>query len=327
MIMAKYNIVKFKNMSPLHIGTGRDTYDTAAQFLLSDTISAALASLYAQQGGGDVLDFMNSFTVSSAFPYSGGKYYLPKPLGRLNNDENNAHQIRKKLKKVKFVEYQLWLDVVAGKQLNINEQQLNGEFLVSKESTGSFVQPYTPSVQQRVSVSRDGGDATPFFFEWKYFTKDAGLFCIFEADKNNESLVKDLFMRLGECGVGSDRSVGGGLFDVEFDVMTLPDIVDANALMLLSQYIPTEDELNQISLEDSRYELVQRSGYMSGSSHAAFTHLIKQSVYMFNTSSVLKTDEQPVGQVVDLKPLWNSDDMHPVYRSGRSLALPIKIAD
>ena len=325
--MAKYNLVKFKNMSPLHIGAGRDAYDTAAQFMQSDTVSAAIASIYAQHGGDEVLDFMNSFTISSAFPYSGDRYYLPRPMGRVEFTGCNADKVRKLVKKVKYVEYSVWQDMVADKRIDIVEQQLKGEFIVSKEQALSFVQPYSTYVQQRVAVPRDGGDASPFFFEWKYFAKDAGLFCLFQTDEKHEQLVKELFARLGENGIGSDRSVGGGMFDVEFDTIDLPEVNDANAMMLLSQYIPTEDELKQISLEDSRYELVQRGGYMSGSDHAGFRHLIKQSVYMFNTASVLKTPHSPVGRIVDLTPSWNSEEMHPVYRSGRSLALPIKITD
>ena len=326
--MAKYSIVKFKNMSPLHVGAGRDTYDTAAQFLQSDTVSAALASIYAQQGGDDVLGFMNGFTVSSAFPYSGGKYFLPKPLGRLQVAGCDVDRVRKMVKKVRYVDLEIWQELVAGKVLDLNEQQLKAEFLVPKGEMDDFAKPYTMAVQQRVAVPRGGsGDAEPFFFEWKYFTKDAGLFCLFQADEKHEQLVKELFVRLGENGIGSDRSVGGGMFDVEFDTIDLPEVNDANAMMLLSQYIPTEDELKQISLEDSCYELVQRGGYMSGSDHAGFRHLIKQSVYMFNTASVLKTPHSPVGRIVDLTPSWNGEEMHPVYRSGRSLALPIKITD
>lgn len=327
MIMPKYNIVKFKNMLPLHIGAGRDSYDTAAQFLLSDTVSAALASIYAQQGGEDVLDFMNCFTVSSAFPYSGKNYFLPKPLGRLPLG-HDVDTLRKQIKKVRYIDFSVWSDIVTGNELYINEPQLKGEFLVSKEQSNNFVQPYRTAVQQRVAVPRDGGgDAEPFFFEWKYFEKDAGLFCLFCVDDNNASVLKDMFRRLGESGIGSDRSVGGGIFDVEFDSITLPDVADANALMLLSQYIPTEEELTQVALEESRYELVQRGGYMSGSSNAGFRHLIKKSVYMFNTASVLKIAQKPTGKVVDLQPEWNSQGMHPVYRSGRSLTLPIKIID
>lgn len=322
--MPKYNIVKFKNMSPLHIGAGRDSYDTAATFLLSDTVSAALASIYAQQGGGNVLDFMNSFTVSSAFLYSGKNYYLPKPMGRIPGC--NAEQVRKKAKKIKFVDYSVWSDLVASNELDISEEQMKGEFLVSKEDAAGFVPPYKTAVQQRVAVPRDdGGDAEPFFFEWKYFEKDTGLFCLFQVDAKNEPLLKKLFERLGECGIGSDRSVGGGMFNVEFDTITLPDVADANAFMLLSQYIPTKEELTQISFQESKYELVLRGGYMAGSSNAGFRHLIKQAVYMFNTASVLKSAQMPTGRVVDLQPNWNNESMHPVYRSGRCLALPIKL--
>lgn len=327
--MARYTIVKFKNMSPLHIGAGRSEYDTASPYLYSDTISGALASLYAQlKGGGGVQEFLDRFAVSSAFPYSGNAYYLPKPAGRLAFNGIDADLVRKKAKKIKFIEHSIWNQVVAGQQPAISQEQFNGEFLVSAQDAGSFKMPYTTAVHQRVAVSRDGmSDAVPFFFEWKFFAKDAGLCCIIDAEPAVMEELKSLFIELGERGLGSDRSVGGGMFDVEFSTIELPDVENADSILLLSQYIPCEEELKEIHLEDSRYELSQRDGYMSGSSVTELRHLLKKPVYMFNTASVLKISICPRGCVVNVAPEWNNEKMHPVYRSGRSLALPIKTVD
>lgn len=66
----KQLIVKLKNLSPLHIGTGRENYDFSANVLQSDVISSALASIYATQiDSNGVEKFINSFIVSSAFPF------------------------------------------------------------------------------------------------------------------------------------------------------------------------------------------------------------------------------------------------------------------
>ena len=65
--MATYTLVKFKNMTPLHIGTGKENYDFSSSDLHSDTLSAALAALKMQVAeGDDLMSFLESFVVSSA---------------------------------------------------------------------------------------------------------------------------------------------------------------------------------------------------------------------------------------------------------------------
>ena len=81
--MADCILIRLKNLSPLHIGTGKENYDFAASSLQSDTLSAALAALKAQRGSSGHLDeFLASFTLSSAFPYIGNRYFMPKPMGK-----------------------------------------------------------------------------------------------------------------------------------------------------------------------------------------------------------------------------------------------------
>ena len=78
--MPTYKIIKLKNLTPLHIGTGKENqYDFSAADLHSDTLSAALAALRAQQGQADDIEtFLQSFSLSSAFPYWNDICFLPK---------------------------------------------------------------------------------------------------------------------------------------------------------------------------------------------------------------------------------------------------------
>jgi CRISPR type III-A-associated RAMP protein Csm4 len=139
-----------------------------------------------------------------------------------------------------------------------------------------------------------------------------------------EELVR-LFELLGEYGIGTDKNVGGGKFTVETQSFIMPEIPDAHDQMLLSLYIPTEDELSFIDLENSRYELCQRGGYMAGSQENDFWHLRKKSVYMLGVGSILKTTAVLKGKVVDLQPAdYNDSRMHPVYRSGKPFVVPVK---
>lgn len=133
-----------------------------------------------------------------------------------------------------------------------------------------------------------------------------------------------LFERLGENGLGTDRNVGGGKFEIEKAELSIPEVEYADSTLLLSLFIPTEEELPLLNVEHSCYDLLRRGGYMSGSQESDFRHLWKKSVYMFNVGSTFCTTNPLEGKVVDLRPKWNDNRMHPVFRSGKPFVVPIK---
>lgn len=325
--MATYTIIKLKDMSPLHMGTGKENYDFSASHLHSDTISSALASVRIQhKGTDDILEFLDSFTISSAFPYYADQYFMPRPLGRVNItiDDCDEYISRKKLKGIKYIERGLWEDIVQGKEIHIKQEQLQDGFLLTDLT---FKQPYKSIVTQRVTVPRsEGQDSEPFFFDWTFFDPKAGLYFITDAQGDLLDEITELFQLLGECGIGTDKNIGGGKFDVKTEQFTIEDISNPNSIILLSLYIPSEEELCLIDLENSHFELLQRGGYMAGSSENDFWHLRKKSIYTFGVGSILKAQEPLKGKIVDLRPTdYNDSRMHPVYRSGKPFALPINI--
>lgn len=322
--MKTYHVIKLKFLTPLHIGTGKENYDFSSSELHSDALTAALVAVKAQNGKDDDLEeFLSSFRLTSAFPYAGGCYYLPRPMGMLQvvNTEDEG-VLRKRLKAIKYMEKSLWSEYVQGNPINIVETDIHGAFL-NKEET--MLQPYANQVSQRVTVPRcDNADAEPFFFDWRFFQKDAGLYCITDAEGDLFAELLQLFVQLGEMGIGTDRNVGGGKFEVETDTIELPEVKDANATLILSLYLPTEEELPNLGLETSRYNLTLRGGYMAGSDKEEYRHLWKKNIYMFDVASHFPTDMELNGKIVDLRPNWN-EPMHPVYRSGKPFCLPIKI--
>lgn len=325
--MATYQIIKMKFLTPIHIGKGKEFYDVSSSDLHSDTLIAALAAMRAQNGQTDDLDkFMSSFVLSSAFPYSGNSYFLPKPMGKLNIkvQDKEEHDYRKKLKSIRFIEHSIFVSLAKGQCEEIEEKVIQGSFIV--DAKVEWKQPYMNQVNQRVSVPRDGGNATPFFFDWKYFNDNAGLYCIIDATNELFNEILSLFGQLGEAGLGTDKNVGGGKFDVEADKIELPTVTDANATMLLSLYLPTKEEMDGLQLEQSKYSLMLRGGYMAGSDIETFRHLWKKSIYMFDVGSVFSTSQQLKGKIADLSPDWNDERMHPVYRSGKPFCLPVKMS-
>lgn len=324
--MLNLKVIKMCNLSPFHIGMGRDYYDSSAMELHSDTISAALASVGVTTGlCKDVRQFLSSFVISSAFPYWKDIYFLPKPQGRLNVSVGNLqeYEYRKQLKAVRYIESSLWKELVLGKDLSIETSQLKGNFIVPKGiEIGDICKK---QVTQRVNVSRDGSkDAEPFFFEWNYYDKEAGLYCLLDAEKGLTDEIVKLFSILGDIGIGTDKSVGGGKFEVEVGSMDISEPIDADSTMLLSLYIPTREEYDELLNGEPLYSFLQRGGYMAGSDNLKFRHLRKKSIYMFNVGSVFRTTNVLRGKVVDVRPDWNDAAMHPVYRSGRVLTIRIK---
>jgi len=326
--MAKYKIIKLTSMSPLHIGTGRENYDFSSSALCSDTLSSAIASIRARNGGDkDTLEFMSSFSMSSAFPYFGDRMFLPLPKGRVNVTVKGKeeHEYRKALKKVRYAETSLWSSLSTGVQLSVDAEQLQGEFMV--EGGGDVPVIYKKQVSQRVSVPRNADeDSSPFFFEWMYLNKDCGLYCIVDADDSLFAEIKGLFTTLGEIGIGTDKSVGGGKFDVEEGMIELSENKDPNASVVLSLYLPKEEELKFLDLPQSRYSMLLRGGYIAGSGDLSFRHLRKKSVYMFDVGSVFQTTEKIEGKVEDVTPQLNNQNIHKVYRSGKPIVVPIKIS-
>ena len=327
--MAEYSIIKLKNLSPIHIGMGRESHDFSNAVLHSDAITAALAAMKAQRGEKEfIYDFMQSFKMSSAFPFFKDELFFPTPMGRLNVSikGKEEHQYRKSLKKAKYASFPIWKKLIKGERLELEEWQLKEGFITNNAGQKDMNICQT-QVNERVGVPRDNtDDSEPFFFEWNYFNQDAGLFVMTDATGAVLQETYELFEMLGQQGIGTDKSVGGGKFDVEIgDTISFEPTKGAKAQMLLSLYIPTEEELARINLEESSYQLVLRGGFIAGSSHEQFKHLRKKSVYMMEVGSVFYTSEPIEGKIVNLRPEWNDEKLHPVYRSGKALSIPIKI--
>ena len=72
-------------------------------------------------------------------------------------------------------------------------------------------------------------------------------------------------------------------------------------------------------LKDSSYELIERGGWIG--SPFSGRQLRRKKVYMFAEGSVFKMP--PVGQLAVVTP--DGFNKHPIYRSGISLSIPIKV--
>lgn len=332
--MPEYTRIKLTKMTPFHLGKGRDYYDFSSPDLQSDTLTSALAALRAESGKSEDLEsFLQSFALSSAFPYYDNHYFLPKMCAKLNvtvKGRTDA-EYRKRLKKIKYIEEKLWLTLASTSDIvEVDKNQIQGKFLLDVPIE-QFTSPIESCVMQRVKVPRaDETQSEPFFFEWNYVNndtehhKEGGLYCLLQADAQVTDEVVSLFDALGKSGIGSDKSVGGGCFSVETEQTKVSSIPNSNSTVVLSMYIPTENEIKGMPLQKSQYEIVRRGGFMAGSTEERFHHLRKKSIYMLGCGSIFPTTKPLTGKVVNLAPSWNDPDMHPVYRGGCPFCVTIK---
>ena len=133
---------------------------------------------------------------------------------------------------------------------------------------------------------------------------------------------------LGEEGMGGERSIGAGRFQVQWQ--RLPDLWQSLIAFdggshhgLISLF--WEPSLDAHFLDGASYALQERGGWVTSPFSGRQTR--RQSVQMFTEGSVFATP--PQGRLADVTPaefIRNGQyDPHPIYRNGIALSLPINV--
>jgi|AntRauTorckE5430_2_1112549.scaffolds.fasta_scaffold01405_4 CRISPR type III-A-associated RAMP protein Csm4 len=340
--MSNYTVIRLENFQGgLHLARGlSNNYDTSLETLHSDTIKSALFVCALQLYGEDKIgkSFLESFKISSAFPFytpeKGGKvrYFFPKPEIPHLPFENIKEDINKKLKKVRFLEQELFELLIqdGNKKTIFNETSLKGKFLVKDGSNLKTKMPkdgiYQSEPYQHVYIPQDyNEDSQPYYVDKIYFHKKAGLFCLVEVeDISVLEQIKSAFRLLADNGIGTDRNIGNGQFDVTFDKMTLKVPKESNYELSLSLYCPYEEEIKEI--DKSFYGLTKRGGYISSPQDNKHLSIRKRSIHMFTEGSVFFGKNERQGKIVNLQPdnkfLKGNEVEHPIWRDGRALFIP-----
>lgn len=325
----KTEFVKLHFSNGLHIGKGSEELDKTTITYGSDALMSAIFALginYYSDWLIQPQEFFEAFKISSAFPFDRDELFFPKPGSMIFKfEKTNDLTEAKKAKKISYVSSELfrkWINDSKGYILVTDNQVGDGSFLFTKPDARKFV--FT-SVQQRVSISSasDGGDASPYYFEKLLFQEESGLFFLIQfIDENFRERVLHIISLLGDVGIGTDRTVGNGQFVADTpETFELPGNSIMNVQMPLGLYLPTQDELKTIDMDQSNWTLIKRGGYIAASENEKFRSLRKNSIYFFGEGSQFKTDYSLKGRLVDLKPDFNDPDLHPVWRSGMPIFL------
>lgn len=337
MINMKYKTYYLAFNSPLHLGNNKpESYEQSADYLRSDTIIAAVYASWAKMGHVEWIpvDGTPPFVVSSAFPYVGNckdpqeqkkcVHFFPRPKLRLGKNEIKNGIVRKKVKKVQWLDmdyFEMLINEGPFEEYVKDNAHLHGKYLSGRINPEKYI---TRDLMQRVKISRNvenHEDSEPFYME-RIFFKNAGLFFL-AAGEELEKLDKALEFLQYE-GFGTDRTVGNGFFDLKQGEIDINVPRETNLSMNLSLFIPESREnfLNYIDEKNTAFESIRRGGWITTEGNLTKE---KKSVLMFTEGCVWKQSESILGKGnIDLTPK-DVDLDHTIWRSGQSIFIPIKV--
>jgi len=339
--MAKrtYKVLKLHFLSPLHLSKGKtDDYGESEELLHADALKSALFVCARQVLGaetvGDTDAFFRRFRISSAFPFVGSELFFPKPQAKIQPfvmSEITEERQAKKHKKLSFLGQSYFEDLITDRRRELRQADFtpDGRFVSDHADLRALgdIPVFATDVQQRVTIPANyTEDPLPYYVDRLYFSQTAGLWFAFElvdGDATIYAAVLAALKCLGDNGVGTDRSVGNGQFEVTEAELTLnvPDVPTHD--LLLSLWCPQQAELDAAFLGQSAYGLVKRGGYIASPDQPEHLTYRKKSIYMFTEGSLFphRPNRPLTGKVADLKP-DAPDVIQHVWRDGLAFTIP-----
>jgi CRISPR-associated protein Csm4 len=159
------------------------------------------------------------------------------------------------------------------------------------------------------------------------------LFFLYEVDPGIEPQFKAALRLLADEGLGSDRTVGKGLFQILADELGKPFPLTGAAAspghwMTLSFFIPSEADVKSIDFRGSYYRLQHKRGWYNT---YQWLSLKKKEIFGFSAGSVFKTGRTPTGTEVillgknEIPGGLKKAPAFDVLRSGFCYGIPVKV--
>lgn len=358
--MGIHHLIKMDPKTPFHLGEMMDMERTE-DIIHSDTLFSALCHISDKSLGKDnyrtlIQPFIENnppFLISSAFPYCETEedtlYFFPKPLIFKNFVDRFPKNI-KTFKKIRFVSKKIFDAYLTGDDefLEHQFQDLNGnikrnhliqgnQIWLSKEESKLILDIENLwKIQQepRITIDRITKQTTIYHYSRAHYHKKAGLFVLIRINKESESqdILKDIitkFRYLGDTGIGGERSLGNGQFDLKLNEDNNPFTItfkdgneDSKRFIALSLLLPRKNEIEGGLLnEDSYYQIINRRGWISNSTFR------RKSINMIIEGSVLSRNGKNVlGKIEDVTPeiISKENPNYKIHRYGYSYSINIK---
>jgi CRISPR-associated protein Csm4 len=306
-----YKIYKLKFSGAVHFG--KNSLENSEYTFCADTLFSALC-IEAFKLGKEQLDRLYQYAVggklliSDAMPYMKDAYFLPKPMCRIENDDDKGNSsVKKAYKKLKFIESDKLTQYLAGKYDVLNAPDLN-------EDLGCF--------DMKVSASIRGEEQTlPYRVEAYHFNDGNGLYIVVGYEESEIlEFVEGLLTNLSYAGIGGKRTSGMGRFELinaKFPKSIIERLgVQGDRYMTLSVSLPKDDELEN-ALYNAQYLLCRRSGFVSSDTYSE-NQMRKKDLYVLRAGACIYNRFD--GDIYDV-----SDNVgkHPVYRYAKPMFLKV----
>lgn len=249
----------------------------------------------------------NHLVFSDAFPYMDQEFFIPKPMKKIEQViQNEDMTVRKKFKKLEYV------------QVSLLDQYLKGEYPIDK---GSDIKELGVHVLKTSASIRGNEEALPYRVGIYRFKEHNGLYIVVGYDSEEIlDLFDELFEMLSLSGIGGKKNSGLGHF--RYNTVELPKELNKRLntkgeVMTLSVSLPTDKEIEDI-LDDSRYLLVKRSGFVDSYTYSKEQRR-KKDIYLFKASSCFNKTYQ--GDVYDV----SSGGNHSVYKYAKPLFMGVEV--
>jgi len=295
----------------VHFGDGG--LATCTKVLCADTVFSALCCEAARIGESRLKQLVadvkgGKLIISDALPFIRDRYYIPKPLLERKGDHESDPSVAKLYKKLEYLPVSRLKDYLAGK-------------LDVREETNYFHDHYGKSFLSQKAAVSGRENSNPYAVGLFRFSEESGLYlCVgYEEDETFFGLL-EIFESLQYSGIGGKLSSGYGQFRIRIG-NCIPDFEERfssdrwEKKMTLSICLPRDDELEQ-SLDEARYLLVKRSGFVASFRYAE-TSRKKQDCYLMRAGSVFCHGFQ--GDVFDV----SAGGFHPVYRYAKPFFLGV----
>ncbi len=323
-------LVKLHFRGPVHFGESGIGMEESRHWMHSDTLFSALinsASLWYDSE--KITRWMHEFTqgtppfrISSAFPFTGDVYFLPKPLSMppvLREQTALRTQYDKELKKLSFLPLELF------KKWQHNQTLSESDMHKLFELRETYHQGFAYFIVPRVALDRMTSASEIYNCGLVRYQENAGLFCLLEVEDPMESELFTMFQILGEQGLGGERTYGYGRFSAEFESMPIyfenlfENFQDATGFTTFSLLLPEFEKNTSLADKFIAYSLEERKGWVF--SITSRKQAKRQTVWMLQEGSVYK---QPLhGKVVEVTPQVWQKAPHRVYRYGLALNIPL----
>lgn len=310
--------------------------------LHSDTLWAALCWAYRMVHGADALEKLikayegeanghEPFYISSTFPFQEGAgkpvLFFPLPLGQSGfelSEKASFEKTKSELREWKALGKQHLTD------LNVFQYAYGGKDAPREmlKVPKMDVRPMTHNTISRLTGStlsiKERGQL--FHMEERFINstqagRKAGLYFLLKG--NIPQRLEGALRFLEHYGIGGDRSIGKGAFRIEWEQFELEEPADANAMITLSLYRPTEQErLVWQKSQGLNYKLIARRGWKSLQAKGAS----KQPMLYFTEGSVFPLAGQEAEIYGGNLKVGRHDGNFDIYQYGYGFMVKIKIS-